>query len=67
MHQICWSAGASAFALSISAASSRLSTTAATAPESAAIHAACPADEVSYTGTETAPANQSAKSVSVHS
>ncbi len=39
---------------------SGVSTTMASAPESLSIHSTCSAEEVSYTGTVTAPAAQSA-------
>jgi hypothetical protein len=44
-----------------------LSTKIALAPESLMIHSTCSAEEVSYTGTHTAPAVQMAKSRRVHS
>ena len=48
-------------------ACSRVSTKAATAPESDRIHSTCSAEEVSYIGTVTPAAVQIAKSHSIHS
>ncbi len=67
IRQTCLSCGSRSRTDSTTASWAADSTTQATAAESLRIHSTCSADEVSYTGTVTAPALQIAKSSSVHS
>ncbi len=65
--QACFSSGSCSWSPATTAAWASVSVTTATAPESLRIHCTCSAEELSYTGTVTAPADQIAKSSSVHS
>ncbi len=65
--QVCFSSGSRSRTSSTTAACASVSVSTATAPESPRIHSTCSAEDVSYTGTVIAPADQIAKSSSVHS